>query len=139
MRLTRAIVPDMKKRRWGRVIHISSMMAMGSTPKRNAYSATKAALVGMARASALDLGPWNITVNCIAPGPIATEMPMTLLSKEQQEQMTQRTALGRWDSRRKSPGRRFSWQVKRQVTSQGRSSSSMAAAWHESSNHLKSP
>ncbi|MGB4726215.1 MAG: SDR family NAD(P)-dependent oxidoreductase [Thermogutta sp.] len=96
MRLTRAIVPDMKKRRWGRVIHISSMMAMGSTPKRNAYSATKAALVGMARASALDLGPWNITVNCIAPGPIATEMPMTLLSKEQQEQMTQRTALGRW-------------------------------------------
>lgn len=96
MRLTRAIVPNMKERRWGRIIHISSMMAMASTPKRNAYSATKAALVGMAQASALDLGPWNITVNCIAPGPIATEMPMTLLSKEQQDQMTQRTALGRW-------------------------------------------
>ncbi|MEJ5342210.1 MAG: SDR family NAD(P)-dependent oxidoreductase [Thermogutta sp.] len=96
MRLTRALVPKMKERRWGRIIHMSSMMALASTAKRNAYSATKAALVGMAKASALDLGPFNITVNCIAPGPIATEMPMTLLSKEQQEQIVSRTALGRW-------------------------------------------
>ena len=96
MVLTRALVPGMKQRGWGRVIHISSIMALGSTPKRNAYSATKAALIGLAKASALDLGPFGITVNCIAPGPIATEMPMSILSQQQQDDLAARTALGRW-------------------------------------------
>jgi NAD(P)-dependent dehydrogenase (short-subunit alcohol dehydrogenase family) len=96
MALTRAVVPGMKERRWGRVIHISSIMALGSTPGRNAYSATKAALIGMANASALDLGSYGITVNCIAPGPIATEMPMSILSKEQQDSLAAKTAVGRW-------------------------------------------
>jgi NAD(P)-dependent dehydrogenase (short-subunit alcohol dehydrogenase family) len=96
MALTRAIVPDMKKRNWGRVIHISSIMGLASTPKRNAYSATKAALIGMAQASALDLGAFGITVNCIAPGPIATEMPMSILAKPQQDALASRTAINRW-------------------------------------------
>jgi NAD(P)-dependent dehydrogenase (short-subunit alcohol dehydrogenase family) len=96
MALTRAIVPGMKRRRWGRVIHISSIMALASTPERNAYSATKAALIGMCQASALDLGPFGITVNCIAPGPIATDMPMSIMSKPQQDALAARTALGRW-------------------------------------------
>ena len=95
MALTRALVPGMKERRWGRVIHISSIMGLVSTVGRNAYSATKAALLGMARASALDLGPFNITVNCIAPGPFATEMSMSILSPEQQAALAARTALGR--------------------------------------------
>jgi NAD(P)-dependent dehydrogenase (short-subunit alcohol dehydrogenase family) len=96
MALTRAIVPGMKQRGWGRVIHISSVMGLGSTAKRNVYSATKSALIGMCRASALDLGPHGITVNCIAPGPIATEMPMSILSQEQQDAFSRRTAVGRW-------------------------------------------
>jgi NAD(P)-dependent dehydrogenase (short-subunit alcohol dehydrogenase family) len=96
MALTRAITPGMKERRWGRVIHISSIMALASTPARNAYSATKAALIGLAKASALDLGPYDITVNCIAPGPIATEMPMSILNKEQQATLAARTAFNRW-------------------------------------------
>ena len=96
MALTRAIVPGMKQRGWGRVIHISSIMGLGSTPKRNVYSATKAALIGMCRATALDLGPYGITCNCIAPGPIATEMPMSILSQEQQDSFSRRTAVGRW-------------------------------------------
>ncbi len=96
MALTRTLVAGMKERRWGRVIHISSIMALGSTPGRNAYSATKAALIGLANASALDLGPFGITVNCIAPGPIATEMPMSILSQEQQDSLAAKTAVGRW-------------------------------------------
>lgn len=96
MALTRTIVPGMKERRWGRVIHISSIMGLASTPKRNAYSATKAALIGMCQASALDLGPFGVTVNCIAPGPVATEMPMSILSQQQQDALAARTALGRW-------------------------------------------
>src|SRR5205807_1749378 len=56
MLLTRALVPQMKARKWGRIIHISSIMGLVSKEGRNIYSATKAALIGMARASALDLG-----------------------------------------------------------------------------------
>ncbi len=96
MALTRALAPGMKERRWGRVIHISSIMGLASTAGRNVYSATKAALLGLARASALDLGAFNITVNCIAPGPFATEMPMSILSSEQQAALAARTALNRW-------------------------------------------
>jgi NAD(P)-dependent dehydrogenase (short-subunit alcohol dehydrogenase family) len=96
MALTRALAPGMKQRRWGRIIHISSIMALASTAGRNAYSATKAALLGMTLASSLDLGPYNVTVNCIAPGPIATDMPMSILSPEQQAALAARTALNRW-------------------------------------------
>ncbi len=96
MALTRAIVPDMKRRRWGRVLFLSSIMGLASTPGRNAYSAAKAALLGLARACALDLGPYNITVNCLAPGPILTDMPMAILSPEQKEALAARTAFNRW-------------------------------------------
>jgi NAD(P)-dependent dehydrogenase (short-subunit alcohol dehydrogenase family) len=96
MALTRALAPGMKERRWGRVIHISSVMGLASTAGRNAYSATKSALIGMAKASALDLGPYGITVNCLAPGPFATEMPMSILSLPQQEALAARTVMNRW-------------------------------------------
>jgi NAD(P)-dependent dehydrogenase (short-subunit alcohol dehydrogenase family) len=96
MALTRALVPGMKERRWGRVIHISSIMGFSSAAGRNVYSATKSALLGLARASANDLGPFGITVNCIAPGPFLTELPLSLLSEAQQDEFARRTALGRW-------------------------------------------
>jgi len=96
MALTRALVPQMKERKWGRVVHISSVMSLVSKEKRNVYSATKAALNGMTMASALDLGPFNITVNCIAPGPFLTDMPMSVLSAAEQKVFADRTALGRW-------------------------------------------
>jgi NAD(P)-dependent dehydrogenase (short-subunit alcohol dehydrogenase family) len=96
MVLTRALVPQMKARRWGRIVHISSIMAYVSKNGRNVYSATKAALVGMARASALDLGPFGITVNCIAPGPFLTDLPGRILSAEDKKSFAQRTALNRW-------------------------------------------
>jgi NAD(P)-dependent dehydrogenase (short-subunit alcohol dehydrogenase family) len=96
MALTRAVVPDMKKRKWGRVVHISSIMGFISKEKRNVYSATKSALLGLARASALDLGAYGITVNCIAPGPFLTDLPLSVLSPADQKQMADRTAIGRW-------------------------------------------
>lgn len=104
MELTRAVVPQMKERRWGRIIHISSIMALASKEGRNAYSATKAALVGMARASALDLGAYNITVNCLAPGPFLTDLPGNLLSAEEKKVFADRTALGRWGDPRELAG-----------------------------------
>lgn len=96
MALTRALVPQMKQRRWGRIIHISSIMAYISKEGRNVYSATKAALVGMARSSAIDLGPYGITVNCLAPGPFLTELPGRLLSDAEKKAFSDHTALGRW-------------------------------------------
>jgi NAD(P)-dependent dehydrogenase (short-subunit alcohol dehydrogenase family) len=96
MALTRELVPQMKQRRWGRVVQISSVMGQVSKEKRNVYSATKAALIGMVRATALDLGPFNVTVNCIAPGPFLTDMPMSVLSEAEKQAFADRTALGRW-------------------------------------------
>jgi NAD(P)-dependent dehydrogenase (short-subunit alcohol dehydrogenase family) len=96
MLLTRALVPQMKERRWGRIIHISSVMGLVSKGGRNCYSATKAALIGMARASALDLGAFGITVNCLAPGPFLTDLPGRLLSAAEKEEFAETTALGRW-------------------------------------------
>src|SRR5262249_10413018 len=96
MALTRALVPQMKERRWGRIIHISSVMGFLSKEKRNGYSATKAAVLGLARASALDLGPFGITVNCIAPGPFLTDLPARILSEAEKEAFAKHTALGRW-------------------------------------------
>ena len=96
MRLTRALVPGMKDKKWGRIIHISSVLGLGSKPARNGYSATKAGLIGLAKASALDLGPFGITVNCICPGPFLTDLPMSLLSEEEKGEFAGMTALGRW-------------------------------------------
>ncbi len=104
MRLTRAVVPGMIERKWGRVIHISSVLGLGSKEARNVYSATKAGLIGMAKASALDLGPHNITVNCIAPGPILTDLPMSLLDDEEKKQFSNMTALDRWGKPRELAG-----------------------------------
>jgi NAD(P)-dependent dehydrogenase (short-subunit alcohol dehydrogenase family) len=72
MALTRELTPQMKARKWGRIVHISSVMGQVSKEKRNVYSATKAALIGLVRANAIDLGPFGITANCIAPGTIGT-------------------------------------------------------------------
>jgi NAD(P)-dependent dehydrogenase (short-subunit alcohol dehydrogenase family) len=104
MSLTRELTPQMKERRWGRVVHISSVLGQVSKEKRNVYSATKAALMGLARASALDLGPYNITVNCIAPGPFLTDMPMSILSEAEKRVFSERTALGRWAEPRELVG-----------------------------------
>lgn len=96
MRLARKVVPQMIEKRWGRIIHLSSVMALASNPGRGLYSGTKAALIGMARAHALELGPHGITVNCICPGPIATDLPMSLLNEDQKRRFAERTALKRW-------------------------------------------
>ncbi|MFM9068072.1 MAG: SDR family NAD(P)-dependent oxidoreductase, partial [Planctomycetota bacterium] len=96
MRLARALVPGMIERRWGRIIHLSSVMALASNPGRGSYSATKAALIGMTRAHALELGPVGITVNCLAPGPVATDLPMNLLTPDQKKKFAELTAVKRW-------------------------------------------
>jgi len=68
--IVQAVLPGMRERRFGRIVLISSRAALG-LQKRTAYSATKAGMIGMARTWALELAPAGITVNVVAPGPIA--------------------------------------------------------------------
>jgi 3-oxoacyl-[acyl-carrier protein] reductase len=66
---SRAVVPGMKERRWGRIINIASTAGLGvSKTGIQAYTSAKAAQIGLTRQLAHDLGPFGITVNCIAPG-----------------------------------------------------------------------
>ncbi|MHA2790137.1 SDR family oxidoreductase [Corynebacterium sp. S7] len=67
------LLPGMKEAGFGRVVNMSSRAALGKT-MRTAYAGTKAALIGVTRVWALELGEYGITVNAVAPGPIATEL-----------------------------------------------------------------
>ena len=73
MVLTQAVVPAMRARKYGRIVNIGSRAALGKEG-RTVYGGTKAGLVGMTRTWALELAEDGITVNVIAPGPIATEL-----------------------------------------------------------------
>lgn len=73
MLLTQAALPALRASGQGRIVNIASRAALGKT-ERIVYSATKAGLVGMTRTLAMELGADGITVNAVAPGPIATEL-----------------------------------------------------------------
>jgi NAD(P)-dependent dehydrogenase (short-subunit alcohol dehydrogenase family) len=104
MALSRYLVPGMKQRRWGRILFISSIMGLASYAGRGAYSATKSAVIGLARAAALELGAHGVTVNCIAPGPISTDLPLAVLNDDERQAVAARTALGRWGEPRELAG-----------------------------------
>ncbi len=94
--LSRALVPGMIERRWGRIIYTASIMGLVGAAGRSAYCATKGALISMAHGQAVELGGFGITVNCVSPGPIMTDLPRSLLSEGQRDALAARTVLGRW-------------------------------------------
>jgi NAD(P)-dependent dehydrogenase (short-subunit alcohol dehydrogenase family) len=96
MRLSRALAPGMIERKWGRIIHISSILGLASRIGCSSYSTTKAALLGLTRASALELGPHGVTVNCLAPGAFNATSPDAIPTPRQKDNFSAATALGRW-------------------------------------------
>jgi len=95
--MCRAFVPHMKGTGYGRIINMTSIMAHVSIPQRSLYSSTKAALLGITKALALELAAEGITVNGISPGPIATEMNAPILQNpELNAQFISKIPVGRW-------------------------------------------
>lgn len=88
-RVTKACLRGMTKARWGRVVNITSVVgSMGNAGQSN-YAATKAGMAGFARALARELGSRNVTVNCVAPGFIDTDMTRELPESQREALLTQ--------------------------------------------------
>jgi 3-oxoacyl-[acyl-carrier protein] reductase len=92
-RLSRAVIRPMMKQRYGRIVSITSVVGASGNPGQANYAAAKAGLAGMTRALARELGSRNITVNCVAPGFIETDMT-AVLPEEQQKALLGQIPLG---------------------------------------------
>jgi 3-oxoacyl-[acyl-carrier protein] reductase len=93
-RLSRAVMRGMMKARWGRIINITSVVGASGNPGQANYAAAKAGIVGMSKSLAQELGSRNITVNCVAPGFIDTDMTRAL-PEAQKGALLARIPLGR--------------------------------------------
>ncbi|MCP3717017.1 3-oxoacyl-ACP reductase FabG [Paraburkholderia sp. CNPSo 3281] len=96
-RLSRAVLRPMMKARTGRIINITSVVGSSGNPGQANYAAAKAGVAGMTRALAREIGSRGITVNCVAPGFIDTDMTKDLPA-EQQAALKQQIPLGRLGS-----------------------------------------
>lgn len=92
--LSRAVLRGMMKARWGRIVNITSVVGASGNAGQANYAAAKAAVVGMTKSLARELGSRNITVNCVAPGFIDTDMTRAL-SEEQKKALLGQIPLGR--------------------------------------------
>jgi 3-oxoacyl-[acyl-carrier protein] reductase len=87
--LTQAVMGKMKERRWGRIIQIGSEVFERGVPEFSSYVAAKAAQLGLTRSWAMELAPWNITVNLVAPGWIPTERHADVPQKYKDDYMAE--------------------------------------------------
>jgi 3-oxoacyl-[acyl-carrier protein] reductase len=88
-RLSRGVMRGMMKARWGRIINITSVVGASGNPGQANYAAAKAAVVGMTKSLAREIGSRNITVNCVAPGFIDTDMTRVLPDEQKKALLTQ--------------------------------------------------
>ncbi len=93
-RMSRAVMRPMMKQRYGRIVNITSVVGASGNPGQANYAAAKAGVAGMTRALARELGSRGITVNCVAPGFIATDMTAAL-GEEQHKALAAQIPLGR--------------------------------------------
>ena len=93
-RVTKPLVRQMMKNRWGRIVNISSVVARMGSPGQTNYVASKSAIEGFTKSLALELASRNITVNALAPGFIETDMT-SVLDEDQKEKIMEKIPLGR--------------------------------------------
>jgi NAD(P)-dependent dehydrogenase (short-subunit alcohol dehydrogenase family) len=93
--LTRTFSPPMKERRFGRIVNLASLAAYQATGDGGPYAAAKAAVTGYTRSTALELAPYDITVNAIAPGLILHDGLKVVFSDQELEKLARHVPLGR--------------------------------------------
>jgi 3-oxoacyl-[acyl-carrier protein] reductase len=93
-KLSRAALRNMMKKRWGRIVSITSVVGVTGNPGQGNYAAAKAGLIGMSKALAAEVASRNITVNCVAPGMITTAMT-DALNAEQKTAILSRIPVGK--------------------------------------------
>ena len=96
-RLIRAALRGMMRRRWGRIVNVSSIVALTGNPGQANYAAAKAGMIGMTKSLAAEVASRGITVNCVAPGFIETAMTAAL-GEDQQRRLLERVPIGRLGS-----------------------------------------
>ena len=79
---TRAVVPHMKSRKYGKIVNVASTLGIVGLAFRSPYAASKGAVVMLTKTLGLELAPWNITVNAICPGPFLTPMNVPIAETE---------------------------------------------------------
>jgi 3-oxoacyl-[acyl-carrier protein] reductase len=91
-----AVMAGMKERRSGKIINISSIWGMNGADTASHYCAAKTALLGLTKAWAKELAPWNIHVNAVCPGGVITEMPIKVQGWDKIRAKEKKVPLGRW-------------------------------------------
>jgi 3-oxoacyl-[acyl-carrier protein] reductase len=92
--LSRAVLRGMMKARAGRIVNVTSVVAFTGNPGQTNYAAAKAGMVGFSKSLAREVGSRNITVNCVAPGFIETDMTRAL-AEDQVKRLVENVPLGR--------------------------------------------
>lgn len=94
---SRAVAKQMKQQRYGRVINLSSMLGSVALPERSAYCSSKGGLLQLTKVLALEWAPYNITVNALCPGPMATPLNTVVMNNpEVNKTFVDNIPLGRW-------------------------------------------
>ena len=96
IKLIRAALPHLLKSDSARIVNISSTEGFGASPYHSPYTAAKHGVIGLTRSLALELGPKGITVNCICPGPINTNMTAAIDEKDKETYARRRVGLKRY-------------------------------------------
>jgi NAD(P)-dependent dehydrogenase (short-subunit alcohol dehydrogenase family) len=94
---SQAVFKPMKEQKYGRIIHISSMLGQVALPERGSYCSSKGGLIQLGKVMALEWAEHQITVNTLCPGPIATELNQVVINNPEANQLfIDNIALGRW-------------------------------------------
>lgn len=93
---TQAVLPQMKERRYGKIVNISSIWGMNGADTASHYCAAKTAVLGLTKAWAKEFAPFNIHVNAVCPGGVITEMPIKVQGWDKIRAKEKKVPLGRW-------------------------------------------